>query len=100
LFINVSETEGIPVSIMEAQSAGIPVLATNVGGTSEIVDQENGFLVPNDFGVENISSLIIDYLNSDSSIIYTKRVKSYENWNKNYNAQKNYSLFEKEIKAL
>ncbi|MBQ4033784.1 MAG: glycosyltransferase, partial [Paludibacteraceae bacterium] len=37
VFLNVSTTEGVPVSIMEALAAGIPVIATNVGGTSEIV---------------------------------------------------------------
>lgn len=49
-FLNVSESEGIPVSIMEAQSYGIPVIATDVGGTSEIVrDGVNGVLLPKDF---------------------------------------------------
>ena len=42
LFINLSETEGIPVSIMEAISFNIPVIATNVGGVSEIVNQQCG----------------------------------------------------------
>ena len=42
LFINLSETEGIPVSIMEAISFNIPVIATNVGGVSEIVNQKFG----------------------------------------------------------
>ncbi|MEO6302350.1 MAG: glycosyltransferase, partial [Bacteroidia bacterium] len=37
LFLNVSSTEGLPVSIMEALSFGVPVAATNVGGTSELV---------------------------------------------------------------
>lgn len=36
-FLNVSESEGVPVSIMEAMSFGIPVIATRVGGTPEIV---------------------------------------------------------------
>jgi len=49
--MNLSETEGIPVSIMEAQSAGVPILATNLGGTSEIVNNENGFLVEKDFNL-------------------------------------------------
>lgn len=44
-FINMSDSEGIPVSIMEAFSAGIPVIARNVGGISEIVNDETGFLV-------------------------------------------------------
>ncbi|WP_287928677.1 glycosyltransferase [Arthrobacter sp.] len=36
-FVNVSASEGLPVSIMEAISYGIPVVATDVGGTAEIV---------------------------------------------------------------
>lgn len=45
LFLHVSETEGVPVAIMEALAASIPVMATNVGGTAEIVDQSVGFLL-------------------------------------------------------
>ncbi|MBL3200697.1 glycosyltransferase, partial [Klebsiella pneumoniae] len=37
LFLNLSTMEGIPVSIMEAISFGIPVVATDVGAVSEIV---------------------------------------------------------------
>jgi glycosyltransferase involved in cell wall biosynthesis len=48
LFINLSETEGVPVSIMEALSFGVPVIATDVGGTSEIIDPSCGVLVPSD----------------------------------------------------
>ena len=33
LLVNTSENEGVPVSIMEAFAAGIPALATDVGGT-------------------------------------------------------------------
>lgn len=44
-FINMSDSEGIPVSIMEALSEGIPVIARNVGGISEIVNDSNGFLL-------------------------------------------------------
>ncbi len=36
LFVQVSRSEGIPVSIMEAYSCGIAVIATNVGGVSEL----------------------------------------------------------------
>jgi len=36
-FVNVSVSEGVPVSIMEATAYDIPVLATAVGGTPEIV---------------------------------------------------------------
>lgn len=46
LFINVSNTEGVPVAIMEALSCGIPTFATDIGGTAEIVDNEVGTLLP------------------------------------------------------
>lgn len=39
VFVNVSTSEGVPVSIMEAMACGLPVLATDVGGTKEILGQ-------------------------------------------------------------
>lgn len=47
--INVSSSEGIPVSMMEAMSAGVPVLGTNVGGTNEIITPDTGVLLTEDF---------------------------------------------------
>jgi glycosyltransferase involved in cell wall biosynthesis len=42
-----SDSEGIPLTILEAMAAGVPVVSTNVGGISEIVtDAVNGHLVP------------------------------------------------------
>lgn len=47
LFAQSSHTEGLPNVILESFAAGVPVVATAVGGTPELVaDGENGFLVP------------------------------------------------------
>ncbi len=35
--ISTSESEGMPIALIEAQIAGIPVIATNVGSTSEVI---------------------------------------------------------------
>lgn len=48
LFVNMSTTEGLPVSVMEAMSFGIPVVATAAGGTPELVDDSVGGLLPVD----------------------------------------------------
>jgi glycosyltransferase involved in cell wall biosynthesis len=40
LAVSTSQNEGMPISLIEAQLAGIPVIATDVGSTSEVV--ENG----------------------------------------------------------
>jgi glycosyltransferase involved in cell wall biosynthesis len=42
VFVNVSESEGVPVSIMEALAQGFPVIATDVGGNSELIDVAGG----------------------------------------------------------
>jgi colanic acid/amylovoran biosynthesis glycosyltransferase len=38
--------EGIPVALVEAMSYGIPVIATDTGGTAELIAPGNGLLVP------------------------------------------------------
>ncbi|HSF17621.1 MAG TPA: glycosyltransferase family 4 protein [Vicinamibacteria bacterium] len=46
IFLLVSNHEGFPRSILEAMRAGLPVIASDVGGTREsVVDGENGILV-------------------------------------------------------
>lgn len=88
LFVNVSETEGVPVSIMEALSCGIPVLATNVGGTGEIVDNNVGELVDKSISAAELARKILRFYNSDDLSMY--RNKATERWKQLCDAEKNY----------
>ncbi len=47
IFVLSTNWEGLPLSILEAMSAGLPIVATDVGGVAECVQhQRNGYLVP------------------------------------------------------
>jgi glycosyltransferase involved in cell wall biosynthesis len=47
LYVLSSNSEALPLAVLEAQAAGVPVICTSVGGIPEIVtDGETGLLVP------------------------------------------------------
>jgi glycosyltransferase involved in cell wall biosynthesis len=47
VYVQSSDTEGYSVALLEAAAAGLPIVATDVGGNSAIVTQDsNGLLVP------------------------------------------------------
>lgn len=99
ILLNVSDSEGIPVSFMEAQSCGVPVIATAVGGTAEIVNNENGLLISADPVPDEISSALYDvYINREKWI--KKRDVSRKNWENNFNAEKNYNDFANQLLSL
>ncbi len=96
VFINVSSSEGTPVSIMEAQSCSIPVIATGVGGNPEIVTNDNGILLSENPEPGEIADAICILLD-DRTLIQDKKKKSYENWDKKYNSEKNLQSFVKDL---
>ena len=91
LFINVSSSEGVPVSVMEAMSFGIPVIATNVGGTSEIVSDKTGLLIEADFSPEELAGKITELSRRDD--FSDLRSRSREEWEKKSMADNVYPEF-------
>jgi len=100
LFVNVSTTEGIPVSIMEAMSFGIPAIATNVGGNSEIVNSDNGYLVEANIVPSELADTIQSFIELPEEKKELKQQVSFETWKNNYNAADNFSRFVKTIQDL
>jgi len=75
LFINLSTTEGLPVSIMEALSFGIPVLAPNIGGIGELVNDSNGKLIPVDLPASEIATELHHLLISEKTADLRKNAR-------------------------
>ena len=101
VFVNVSENEGIPVSMMEALSFGTPVIATDVGGVDELVsDGENGFLLPGNFRDDDLAALIGRMAHMPEEEYAAMRRQARRRWEDKYDAEKNYTRFAEEISLL
>lgn len=100
VFITTSLSEGgRPISVQEALSYGIPVIATNVGGIPEIVNNDNGFLLssnPDLFEVINA----IETLIKDPELWNKKRNEAYITWNEKCNSEVLTQKFIEELKTL
>ena len=95
LFINLSRIEGIPVSIMEAMSYGIPCIATNVGANGEIVHSgENGFLLDLDFSIGEVTDRIMEFIGAKHKEM---RYDAFRTAKEHFCAENNFSFFAKTI---
>lgn len=99
VFMNVSKTEGTPVSVMEAISCGIPVIATAVGGNVEIVSEKNGHLLRDNPSPEEIAEAILWALDHEEAMA-EKRRGSRDVWYDRYNASRNYQRFAERISEI
>lgn len=94
VFINFSESEGLPVSIMEAMSFGIPVVATDVGGTADaVIPGVTGYLIDKNFDIEQAAALIRNFLGADDNKRQEFRKNAREAWEKRFYAERNYTDF-------
>ncbi|MBY6030855.1 glycosyltransferase [Halomonas sp. DP8Y7-1] len=91
VFVNSSESEGIPVSIMEAMSTGIPAIAPNIGGIAFLIDEYNGVLL-SDSPDANEISLAFEHVFYHEGID-TLRRRAREKIQNEYSAEINYARF-------
>ncbi|MEO6963948.1 MAG: glycosyltransferase [Puia sp.] len=88
VFVNTSESEGVPVSVMEALAAGIPVMATDVGGTREIIDDQVGKLLPAAISPEQLAGELKSFQQLGESEKTRMRNRAFERYRQRCNAQK------------
>lgn len=88
LFINTSSAEAISVAVMEAISFGIPAIATDVGGTRELViNGVSGYLLPRFFSTSILAKLIEEYIDLNEQEILELRRTARTHWENNFNAK-------------
>lgn len=90
--INTSNDEGLPVSMMESISYGVPIIGTDVGGVKEIVNDKTGILIEKNFGTDLLASLLEDLDDAKfRGSNYRKAIINF--WEFNFDANQNYSQF-------
>lgn len=66
VYILSTHYEGLPISIIEAMSYGLPIIASDIGGNNELIkNKENGFLVHN---VEELAKSLLFFINNPNEI--------------------------------
>lgn len=97
-FINVSETEGAPVSVMEAMSFSIPAIATSVGGTPELVNNnKNGMLLDANFSDKQLAAAILKMADMPEKDYLSFRNNSRKKFEDEYCAANNNRRFLKHL---
>ena len=85
LFVLFSNFEGLPMTIIEAMSQKKAIVASNVGGIYELVDDSNGCLIEND--VDSACNAIRKIL-EEAGLRKSMEEKSYEKFENNFTLEK------------
>ena len=100
VFVNASTSEGIPVSIMEAMSYGLPIVATDVGGTKELFTPEmfDG-LLPAELDAETLAARVRDLITAPTEDYARWSEASRRTWASTWNADENFRDFAAMLRA-
>ena len=95
LIINTSDIEGVPVSIMEAMARGIPAVATETGGTPELVREPIGRIIPKSASPDTISQAVLEFL--PEALSPEVRIETRRRIIDRYDGETNYPRFIEEL---
>ena len=100
IFIQASNYEGLPHSILEAINYEIPILSTEVGGCSAILNRgERGYIIPMPVSEVEISEGIRKIINNKNEAKSKARLaKNYLNQEHNFNT--NAEIYDEKIKEV
>lgn len=93
-FLTASDSEGgAPVSIAEAMSFGVPVIATAAGGIPELVGSDNGYILPVDAQPEKIAEALRGFASLTEEERLDMRKASRARWESDFCAEENARVF-------
>lgn len=99
VLVNCSESEGVPVSIMEAMSCGVPAIAPDVGSISCLVSEDRGCLMSENPDAQELADVLSVFSNAPEPARKLKRIAARRHIEKNYNSALNYPRFISEVES-
>ena len=96
-FISVSISESVPTAMMEAMANHIFVVATEVDGVRDVVNNQNGMLMPSDITAEQLKTVLEGLCRISTENIEKKSKAAYQYWQEHLNADINCDAFARQI---
>ena len=100
IFIQASDYEGLPHSILEAANYELPILSTEVGGCSEFLNKgERGYIIPLPVSENEIANCITKIINNKKEAI-SKAKTAKKFLNQEYNFNTNAEIYNQNINEM
>ncbi|MBK6524662.1 MAG: glycosyltransferase [Crocinitomicaceae bacterium] len=93
------QLKGCPSHFKKPVALRIPCLATDVGGISEVINNESGILIPSDFDVNTVAKQIIEFKTSTKNSLQNRKRIRVE-WQDKFKAENTYNEFIDHLKSL
>ena len=103
VFVYTSESDGIPNVLLEAMSFGYPVIAPDVGGIKDLVNNDNGFLIDNYLDYEQYTEILKNIISNKMALKkkqpYIREMLDSKFCEKGFekNGKKLFYIFEKDV---
>ncbi len=92
IFINFSDNEGTPVSLMEAASCGFAFIVTDVGGNSDVVTTRNGFTIDPKLNTDEFINILNQFFDN-KRLLRDFSIESKAIWANKFNVKYNTTHF-------
>lgn len=99
LLMSMSNSEGLAINVLEAMSAGVPVVSTDVGGMAEAVTDQVGLIVEKGYfdDADALAARIVQGISPGGALVDANPRSV---WETRFDAGKNAEIFADELKAL